>query len=212
MAELLQGWQRSAYCAEPTEKEIGAEVTLMGWTNKRRDLGALIFVDLRDRTGIMQVVFDQGALPAEDFARAETIRSEYVLAVRGKLVLREEETINPKLPTGTIEVRVREFKILSKSETPPFAVDDEVNVQDAIRLKYRYIDLRRPEMQRNMALRHRVTKLARDYYDENGFMELETPILGKSTPEGARDYLVPSRVHPGEFYACPSPPSSSSSF
>ena len=206
MEELLNGWKRSHYCAQPSEADIGAEVTLMGWVNKRRDLGALIFVDLRDRSGIMQIVFDQGKLPADAFSRAEGIRSEYVLGVRGKLVRRDDETINPNLPTGTIEVRVETFKIFSRAETPPFAIDDDVNVGEALRLKYRYLDLRRPEMQQKLLLRHRIVKMARDYYDENGFVEIETPTLGKSTPEGARDYLVPSRVHPGSFYALPQSP------
>ena len=206
MEELLKGWKRTHYCGQPTEADIGKEITLMGWVNKRRDLGALIFVDLRDRSGMMQVVFDQGALPEADFNRAETIRSEYVLGVRGKLVLRDDETINPNLPTGTIEIRVETFKIFSRAETPPFAIDDDINVGEALRLKYRYLDLRRPEMQKKLLLRHRIVKLARDYYDENGFVEIETPTLGKSTPEGARDYLVPSRVHPGSFYALPQSP------
>ena len=202
----VSAYTRTHYCGEPTPALVGSELTLMGWVNKRRDLGALIFVDLRDRSGIMQVVFDQGDLADEVFALAETIRSEYVLAVKGLLVLRDEETINPALPTGTIELRVKEFKIFSKAETPPFAIDDDTNVGEALRLKYRYLDLRRPEMQQKLLTRHRIVKLARDYYDENGFLEIETPTLGKSTPEGARDYLVPSRVHPGKFYALPQSP------
>ena len=142
----VSAYTRTHYCGEPTPALVGSELTLMGWVNKRRDLGALIFVDLRDRSGIMQVVFDQGDLADEVFALAETIRSEYVLAVKGLLVLRDEETINPALPTGTIELRVKEFKIFSKAETPPFAIDDDTNVGEALRLKYRYLDLRRPEM------------------------------------------------------------------
>ncbi|MGI6150685.1 MAG: aspartate--tRNA ligase [Christensenellales bacterium] len=199
-------FKRTHYCAQPTEAQIGETVTLMGWVNKRRDLGALIFVDLRDRTGIMQTVFDAGKLPEEAFHRAESIRSEYVLAVSGKLVRRDEETVNPLLPTGTIELRVEEFEILSKAETPPFEIDDDIKVGENIRYKYRYLDLRRPVMQQRMMLRHRIVKLARDYYDEQGFIEIETPTLGKSTPEGARDYLVPSRVHKGKFYALPQSP------
>ena len=206
MAELLQGWKRSAYCAEPQATQIGSELTLMGWVAKRRDLGALIFVDLRDRSGIMQVVFDEGKLPKEVFDRAQTIRSEFVLAVRGTLVPRGEDTVNPALPTGHIEIRIEDFKILSTSQTPPFLIEDGNETQELTRLKYRYLDLRRPEMQKNMMLRHRIAKSARDYFDRNGFLEMETPILCKSTPEGARDYLVPSRVHPGEFYALPQSP------
>lgn len=206
MAEFLKDWKRTHYCTDPTVADIGQEVTIMGWAAKRRDLGALIFIDLRDRSGIMQVVFDAGTTDANVFSRAETIRSEYVIAVKGVVVKRDEETINTKLPTGEIEVRVSELKILSKSETPPFAIDDDVNVQELLRLKYRYLDLRRSEMQKNLFLRHRVAKLARDYYDRNGFIEVETPILIRSSPEGARDYLVPSRVHPGEFYALPQSP------
>lgn len=199
-------FKRTHYCAQPTQAQIGEKVTLMGWVNKRRDLGALIFVDLRDRTGIMQAVFDAGKLPEAAFDRAESIRSEFVLAISGTLVRRDEETVNPLLPTGTIEVRVDEFEILGKAETPPFEIDDDINVGESIRYKYRYLDLRRPVMQQRLMLRHRIVKLARDYYDEQGFIEIETPTLGKSTPEGARDYLVPSRVHKGKFYALPQSP------
>jgi len=199
-------FKRTHYCAQPTEADIGQKVTLMGWVNKRRDLGALIFVDLRDRTGIMQAVFDAGKLPEEAFRRAETIRSEYVLAISGTLVRRDDETVNPDLPTGTIEVRVEEFDIISKAETPPFEIDDDVKVGENIRYKYRYLDLRRPVMQKRLMLRHKIVKLARDYFDENGFIEIETPTLGKSTPEGARDYLIPSRIHKGKFYALPQSP------
>ncbi len=199
-------FKRTHYCAQPTQAQIGEKVTLMGWVNKRRDLGALIFVDLRDRTGIMQAVFDAGKLPEAAFDRAESIRSEFVLAISGTLVRRDEETVNPLLPTGTIEVRVDAFEILGKAETPPFEIDDDINVGENIRYKYRYLDLRRPVMQRRLMLRHKIVKLARDYYDEQGFIEIETPTLGKSTPEGARDYLVPSRVHKGKFYALPQSP------
>ena len=206
MGELLQGWKRSGYCAEPTEAQIGETLTLMGWVDNRRDLGGLIFIELRDRTGVMQIVFDESENAADVFQQAESIRSEFVLAVRGKLVKRDAETINPRLSTGTIELRASELKILSKSETPPFAIADDVGTQESLRLKYRYLDLRRPDMQRVLMTRHRIAKIARDYYDQNGFVEIETPMLGKSTPEGARDYLVPSRVHPGEFYALPQSP------
>ena len=206
MGELLQGWKRSSYCAEPTEAQIGETLTLMGWVDNRRDLGGLIFIELRDRTGVMQIVFDESENDADVFKQAESIRSEFVLAVRGKLIKRDDETINPRLSTGTIELRASELKILSRSETPPFAIADDVGTQESLRLKYRYLDLRRPDMQRVLMTRHRIAKIARDYYDQNGFVEIETPLLGKSTPEGARDYLVPSRVHPGEFYALPQSP------
>lgn len=206
MGEFLQGWKRTKLCAEFSEQNLGQKVTLMGWTDGRRDFGGLIFVDLRDRSGLMQVVFDESKIDATMFEKAGTIRNEFVLAVRGEIVLRDESTINPKLPTGTIEVRAIELKILSKSETPPFMISDEVETQELLRLKYRYLDLRRPFMQKSMMLRHKICKLARDYYDNNGFIEIETPILCKSTPEGARDYLVPSRVHPGSFFALPQSP------
>lgn len=206
MAEQLQGWKRSGYCAELTEAQVGQELTMMGWVARRSDHGGLIFIDLRDRTGLLQIVFDESEASADLFHEAESIRREYVLAVRGNIVKRSEDTINRDLPTGTIEVRVKELKILSTSETPPFQIEDETETQELLRLKYRYLDLRRPEMQRNLNMRHRITKMARDYFDRNGFLEIETPILCKSTPEGARDYLVPSRVHPGEFYALPQSP------
>lgn len=206
MAELLSGWKRTGYCAELGLEQVGQEVTLMGWTNVRRDLGALIFVQLRDRTGLMQVVFDSATLSAADFDRAGTIRSEYVLAVRGKLVERVGNMINPNMKTGYVEVLVSEFKILSKSETPPIEVDDNCNAGELLRLKYRYLDLRRPTMQRNLMMRHEIARIAREYFAENGFLDIETPLLTKSTPEGARDYLVPSRVHPGAFYALPQSP------
>lgn len=206
MSELLQGWKRTHYCAEPTEKQIGETITLMGWVDSRRDLGGLIFIELRDRTGVMQVVFDESEHALDIFKMAESLRSEFVIGVRGKLIKRSEDTINTRSQTGTIELRVEELKIFSKSETPPFMISDDVATQEALRLKYRYLDLRRPDMQRVLAMRHRITKIARDYYDQQGFIEIETPILGKSTPEGARDYLVPSRVHPGEFYALPQSP------
>ncbi len=206
MGELLNGWKRTCYCTELTAADIGRDVTLMGWTNVRRDLGALIFVQLRDRTGLMQVVFDSSTLPAEDFERASKIRSEFVLAIRGKLVARTGSMVNPNMKTGAIEVLVYEFKILSTSETPPIEIEDACKSNEALRLKYRYLDLRRPCMQRNLMMRHQIAFCARQYFSENGFLEIETPILTKSTPEGARDYLVPSRVHPGAFYALPQSP------
>ena len=203
MAEFMGELRRTAFCGEITDK-LGQEVVVMGWTAKRRDLGGLIFADIRDKTGICQAVFDNASFA--DFAKAERIRSEYVLAVRGVVRARSEETVNPKLPTGTVEILVSELKILSEAETPPFAIEEDSDVNELIRLKYRYLDLRRPDLQRRLFLRHRITSAARHYLEENGFTEIETPFLGKSTPEGARDYLVPSRVHPGQFYALPQSP------
>ena len=205
MSEFLQGWKRTDYCTNFTVDDVGKEVTLMGWVQTRRDLGALIFVDLRDRTGLMQVVFDESKLET-DFDSAEHLRHEFVIAVKGSIVLRDEETINDKLPTGLIEVSVRELKILSRAQTPPFEVDDETAVREEKRLKYRYIDLRRPSMQHNMLVRSKISAAAREYLTQNGFLDIETPMLTKSTPEGARDYLVPSRIHTGSFYALPQSP------
>ena len=205
MGESIYGLKRTHRCAELDIANIGDTVTVMGWANKRRDLGGVIFIDLRDRSGMLQVVFN-GSNGQEMFSKAETIRSEYVLAVIGEVVIRSPETVNPKLKTGEIEVMVKELRILSKAETPPVQIEEDSDVNEMVRLKYRYLDLRRPDMQRNLMLRHRVAKIARDYYDANGFLEIETPMLGKSTPEGARDYLVPSRVHPGKFYALPQSP------
>ncbi len=205
MGETMQGLKRSHMCATLTVDHIGQEVTLMGWAQKRRDLGGVIFVDLRDRTGIMQIVFD-ATLCSEDFKKAESIRSEYVLAVKGEVVKRDDETINPNLTTGEIEIKVKALKILSSAQTPPFYIEEESDVNEQVRLKYRYLDLRRSDMQKNMILRHQVAKIARDFFDSNGFLEIETPMLTKSTPEGARDYLVPSRVHPGKFFALPQSP------
>ena len=206
MGEFLSGWKRTCYCTELSKEDVGREVTLMGWTNVRRDLGALIFVQLRDRTGLMQIVFDSSTLSKEDFDRASTIRSEYVLAVRGVLEARTGNMINPNMKTGEIEVKVREFKILSAAETPPIDTSDDCNAGELLRLKYRYLDLRRPCMQRNLMMRNEITRITHEYFAENGFLEIETPMLTKSTPEGARDYLVPSRVHPGSFYALPQSP------
>jgi aspartyl-tRNA synthetase len=205
MGETIYGLKRTHKCTELGIENVGQAVTVMGWAHKRRDLGGVIFIDLRDRTGILQVVFN-GENGAEMFEKAEMIRSEYVLAVVGTVVKRSPETVNPKLKTGEIEVMAKELRILSKSETPPLMIEEDSDVNEMTRLKYRYIDLRRPDMQANLLLRHRVAKIARDYYDSNGFVEVETPILIKSSPEGARDYLVPSRVHPGKFYALPQSP------
>ncbi len=206
MAELLQGWKRTHRVGELTAEQIGQEVTLMGWAGTWRNLGALIFIGLRDRSGLMQVVFNEAELPAEAFALAETIRSEYVIAVRGTLARRTAEMVNKEMKTGEYEVIAKELKILSSAQTPPFYIDDNVNTKEDLRLKYRYLDLRRPRMQEIMMMRHRISQITRSYFDEQGFLEIETPMLGRSTPEGARDYLVPSRVHPGEFYALPQSP------
>lgn len=203
--ENIRGMKRTHRCAELTAADAGKEVVLMGWAQRRRDLGALVFVTLRDRSGIMQVVFNSETNP-ELHEKALQVRSEFVLAVRGTLALRSPEAINRNMPTGDLEVIATELRILSKSETPPFHIEEDSDANEVLRLKYRYLDLRRPDLQRNLMLRHRVAKIARDYFDENGFYEIETPVLGRSTPEGARDYLVPSRVHPGKFYALPQSP------
>lgn len=205
MSESIYGLKRTHLCTELGVGDVGKTVTVMGWTQKRRDLGGVIFVDLRDRSGILQVVFNNQA-GKEIFGKAEKIRNEYVLAVIGEVVNRAPEAVNPKLKTGEIEIIAKELRILSFAETPPIQIEEDSDVNENIRLKYRYLDLRRPDMQRNLMLRHRVAKIARDYYDANGFLELETPMLTKSTPEGARDYLVPSRVHPGKFFALPQSP------
>ncbi len=203
--ETITGLKRTHRCGDLREEHVGSEVTVMGWTQVYRNLGGVIFVDLRDRSGIVQVVFNVDK-DKEMFEKADSIRSEYVLAVVGEVVLRDKETVNDKIPTGTIEIRAKELRILSKAETPPIYIEEDSNVREEVRLKYRYLDLRRPDMQRLMELRHRVCKIVRDYYDKEGFLEIETPMLTKSTPEGARDYLVPSRVHPGHFYALPQSP------
>ena len=198
-------WKRSCMCAEANREMLGQSLTLMGWVQRRRDLGGLIFIWLRDRTGIVQVVFDQSKYPGV-FLSAQELRSEYVLAVKGEVVLREENNINRELKTGDIEVIASDLKILSASQTPPFAIDNDVSVNDNIKYKYRYLDLRRPVLQEIFALRSHAAFSARSFLQENGFLELETPVLTRSTPEGARDYLVPSRVHNGEFYALPQSP------
>ncbi len=205
MSEFMQGWKRTDYCENFTLSDVGRDVTLMGWVQTRRNLGSLIFVDLRDRTGIMQIVFDESFLEG-DFARAESLRSEFVIAVRGKIIKRDPETVNEKLPTGLIEVKVKELKVFNKAQTPPFEISDDSPVREEVRLKYRYLDLRRPVMQKNLLVRSKITNAAREYLNSNGFVDIETPMLTKSTPEGARDYLVPSRVHEGTFYALPQSP------
>lgn len=205
MGELLNGLKRTHRCTELCEADIGKTVTVMGWAQRRRDLGNLIFVWLRDRTGIVQVVFDASD-DAALFAKAEQIRSEYCLAVTGEVKARTPENVNPALKTGTFEVAARQLKILSESETPPFNLEEAGKVSEALRLKHRYLDLRRPEMQRILMMKHAVTRSVRAFLDSEGFIDLETPMLTRSTPEGARDYLVPSRVFPGKFFALPQSP------
>ena len=206
MSEALTGLKRTCMCADVSEAMIGQEVTVMGWVQRRRDLGQLIFIALRDRTGLVQIAIDENATEKELFAKAETIRSEYVLAVRGEVTARTEGNINPNMKTGKIEIIAKELRILSDSETTPFQIEDSVTVKDDLRLKYRYLDLRRPSQLNNLVLRHKVAQVMRNFLDQENFLEIETPILGKSTPEGARDYLVPSRVHPGNFYGLPQSP------
>lgn len=201
--ETIKGFKRTHKCGELSETNIGEEVIVMGWTQTYRQLGALTFIDLRDISGIVQLSFSED-ISKEAFDKAQKVRNEYVLAAKGAVVMRS--SINDKIKTGKIEIQVTELRILDEAETPPFAVEENSSVKDEIRLKYRYLDLRRPDVQKNLIARHKIAQLARNYYAENGFLEIETPILMKSTPEGARDYLVPSRVHPGKFYALPQSP------
>lgn len=203
--ETMAGMHRSCGCGRVTEKDCGKELTLAGWVNTRRDHGGLIFIDLRDRSGIVQVVMSP-QYGEDAFHKAEDVRSEYVLAIRGIVRERSPETVNPKMQTGKIEVVVSEMRVLNKAKTPPFYVEDGIDVDETVRLKHRYIDLRRPEMQRNLIMRHKIVQEMRQFLDAHDFLEVETPILTKSTPEGARDYLVPSRVNPGKFYALPQSP------
>lgn len=197
--------KRSHHCGDLRKADAGKTVTLCGWVSKRRDHGGIIFIDLRDRHGLVQVVIDP-AHDSKDFHKAEGVRSEYVLQVTGLVRERSEETVNPHLPTGEVEVVVKDLNVLNPSKTPPFYIQDGIDVDENVRLRYRYLDLRRPEMQKNLILRHKVTKAVRDFLDHQDFLEIETPDLIRSTPEGARDYLVPSRVNPGKFYALPQSP------
>lgn len=203
MNDTMQGLKRTKYCGEFTTADIGMEAVACGWVQRARDKGMLVFIDLRDRTGIVQLAFDDQT-EAELRTKAQTVRAEFVLMAKG--VIRKRESINPEIPTGEIELYVSDLRILNKSQTPPFEITDQTNVKEELRLKYRYLDLRRSEMQNCLMMRHKIVKVAHDYYDKHGFLEIETPNLIKSTPEGARDYLVPSRVHPGSFYALPQSP------
>ena len=201
--DFMTGLKRTHYCGELRLSDAGKTVTVAGWVQRQRDLGALIFIDLRDREGIVQLAFDEST--AKDvFEKAASARSEYVLMAQG--VVRERSSKNTEIPTGEIEIEVKELRLLAKSETPPFEIIEDCQTSELTRLKYRYLDLRRPDLQKNILLRHKITKITRDYFDDNGFIEIETPILIKSTPEGARDYLVPSRIHKGKFYALPQSP------
>lgn len=198
--------KRSHYCGSIRQEHIGKEITVTGWVQRTRDMGGIIFIDLRDKTGILQVVFDAKDLDAETFSLVESLRNEDVIGINGHVEDRDEETYNPKIPTGTVELRGEKLNILSKSKTVPFPIEDGINVREDLRLKHRYLDIRRPEIYNNLKLRHNTVKTIRRYLEDRDFLEVETPILTKSTPEGARDYLVPSRVHPGEFYALPQSP------
>lgn len=203
--DLLGDWKRTDYCGELRRRDVGRKVTLLGWVQRRRDLGGLIFIEMRDRFGLIQVVFNPET-NRQAHEKAQALRSEYVVGIRGAVVLRPEGTANARLSTGEIEVVAEELKILNVSKTPPFLIEDEEEVAENTRLKYRYLDLRRPSLQRNLILRHRLAKAVRSYFDQLDFLEIETPMLTKSTPEGARDFLVPSRLSPGHFYALPQSP------
>ncbi|MDO4616264.1 MAG: aspartate--tRNA ligase [Lachnospiraceae bacterium] len=205
MAESMLGMKRTHRCAEVTEEQIGSKVTLMGWVQKSRNKGGIVFVDLRDRSGLMQLIFENGSIDEEGFEKAGKLRSEFVIAITGT-VEKRSGAVNTNLKTGTMEVRVEYLRILAEAETPPFPVEENSKTKEELRLKYRYLDLRRPDIQRNLMMKSKVCTLTRAFMAEEGFIEIETPMLGKSTPEGARDYLVPSRVHPGSFYALPQSP------
>ncbi len=201
--DTMSGLKRTDYCGSFTAKDIGREVVVAGWVQKQRDLGSLIFVDLRDRTGIVQLAFDDST-PRDIFSKAFSVRSEYVLMAKG--TVRERSSKNTEIPTGEIEIDVSDLRILGESETPPFEIIENCPTAELTRLKYRYLDLRRPDLQKNIIMRHKIAKITRDYFDDNGFIEIETPILIRSTPEGARDFIVPSRIHKGSFYALPQSP------
>ena len=205
MAEFLNGLKRTNYCGDVTSDFIGKEVVVMGFVAKYRNLGNLLFVDLRDRTGIVQIAFNT-SVNEEIFNKADTIRNEYVIAVKGNVVARDEKNVNKNMVTGEIEIEATELKILSEADQTPFFIQDNINTNEALRLKYRYLDLRRPYLQKLLIMRDKIVRVTREYMAENGFLDIETPFLGKSTPEGARDYLVPSRIHQGEFYALPQSP------
>ena len=205
MAESMRGLKRSHRCTEVSRANIGETVTVMGWVQKSRNKGGIIFLDLRDRSGLLQIIFEEDTCGSENFAKAEKLRSEFVIAVVGEVVARSG-AVNETMVTGDIEVRAKELRVLSEAEVPPFPVEEESKTKEELRLKYRYIDLRRPDLQRNLMMRSKVATLTRQFLSDEGFLEIETPMLTKSTPEGARDYLVPSRVHPGNFYALPQSP------
>ena len=205
MAESMKGLKRTHRCAELGTANIGETVTVMGWVQKNRNKGGIIFVDLRDRSGILQLIFENGSIDEEGFEKAGKLRSEFVIAAVGTVEARSG-AVNENLATGAIEIRVKELRILSESETPPFPIEEDSKTKEELRLKYRFLDLRRPDMQRNLRMRSQIATLTRQFLADEGFLEIETPTLVKSTPEGARDYLVPSRVHPGSFYALPQSP------
>ncbi|MFW5979077.1 MAG: amino acid--tRNA ligase-related protein, partial [Halanaerobium sp.] len=205
MGETIKDLKRTHLCGEVSKTDNENKVTIMGWVQKRRDHGGVIFADIRDRSGIVQVVFNPDS-GKELFGKADTLRSEYVVAITGEVEPRPEGNINPDLPTGEIEIKAEELRVLDAAKTPPIQIEDNIDTGEDVRLKYRYLDLRRPKMTKLIGLRHKITKATRDYLDQNGFWEIETPILTKSSPEGARDYLVPSRVNPGEFFALPQSP------
>ena len=205
MAESMKGLHRTCRCAEVTKEMVGSKVTLMGWVQKARNKGGIVFVDLRDRSGIMQLIFENGNLDEAGFEKAGKLRSEFVIAVTGT-VEKRGGAVNENLATGAIELRAESLRILAESDVPPFPIEENSKTKDEIRLKYRYLDLRRPDLQRNIMLKSKVAQLTRKFFTEEGFLEIETPMLGKSTPEGARDYLVPSRIHPGSFYGLPQSP------
>ena len=205
MSESMRGMKRTCRCAETVGLEIGSTVTVMGWVQKSRNKGSIVFTDLRDRSGILQIVFEESECSSETFAKAGGLKAEYCIAVTGRLASRQADA-NAALATGAIELRGSELRILSEAATPPFPIEEDSKTKEELRLKYRFLDLRRPDIQRNIMTRSRICSVVRDYMAGSGFIEIETPTLIKSTPEGARDYLVPSRVHQGTFYALPQSP------